>query len=131
MTGNHSWIFQPERVPKPHCPNVVLSSCWIFVLVEWVRGYGFAVQRHTENLAQQRFKLLTLLDLAAVGIDGGPQAAAACRPIRQSHPDVELISGGGVRGLADLKAFEEAGCDAVLVASALHDGRLSPKDVAG
>jgi uncharacterized protein related to proFAR isomerase len=42
---------------------------------------------------------------------------------------VDLIAGGGVRGLDDLKALADAGCDAALVASALHDGRLSREDI--
>jgi len=40
-----------------------------------------------------------------------------------------LIAGGGVRGLADLTALARAGCNAALVASALHDGKLLPEDL--
>jgi phosphoribosylformimino-5-aminoimidazole carboxamide ribotide isomerase len=40
-------------------------------------------------------------------------------------PFLEIISGGGVRGPRDLQALAAAGADAALVASALHDGRLS------
>jgi len=38
--------------------------------------------------------------------------------------------GGGVRGAEDLRSVAASGCDAVLVASALHDGRLTAADLA-
>jgi uncharacterized protein related to proFAR isomerase len=37
---------------------------------------------------------------------------------------MELIAGGGIRDLADVRTLGSAGCDAVLVASALHRGAL-------
>jgi phosphoribosylformimino-5-aminoimidazole carboxamide ribotide isomerase len=42
---------------------------------------------------------------------------------------MELTSGGGVRGRDDLAALADAGCDAALVASALHDGQLTVSDI--
>jgi phosphoribosylformimino-5-aminoimidazole carboxamide ribotide isomerase len=51
------------------------------------------------------------------------------RRLRLSHPRLEITAGGGVRGVDDLRQLAEAGCDAALVASALHDGRITAKDV--
>jgi phosphoribosylformimino-5-aminoimidazole carboxamide ribotide isomerase len=51
-----------------------------------------------------------------------------CRAVRELSPDVEIITGGGVRGIADLEALERAGVDGVLIASALHDGSLTPEE---
>ena len=73
---------------------------------------------------QAGYRRLIVLDLAAVGTNSGPALIETCRAIRQAHPQVELISGGGVRHSADVWQLTEAGCDAVLVASALHDGRI-------
>ena len=36
----------------------------------------------------------------------------------------EVISGGGVRNWADIQSLDAAGCDGVLVASALHAGEF-------
>jgi phosphoribosylformimino-5-aminoimidazole carboxamide ribotide isomerase len=72
---------------------------------------------------------LILLDLADVGVAGGSRTLQLCRELRSNHPRVELIAGGGVRGIDDLRALADAGCDAALVASALHDGRLTKHDV--
>jgi phosphoribosylformimino-5-aminoimidazole carboxamide ribotide isomerase len=69
-----------------------------------------------------------VLDLARIGGSTGPGTAAFCRAFRDAVPDpgVELIVGGGVRDRDDLRAVEAAGATAVLVASALHDGTLTP-----
>jgi phosphoribosylformimino-5-aminoimidazole carboxamide ribotide isomerase len=73
---------------------------------------------------------LIVLDLADVGMQGGTGTLGLCRRIRREYgAALELIAGGGVRSLDDLKALADAGCDAALVASALHDGRLSYSDI--
>jgi phosphoribosylformimino-5-aminoimidazole carboxamide ribotide isomerase len=72
---------------------------------------------------------LLVLDLADVGVGEGPRTLDLCREIRREFPTIELIAGGGVRGIDDLQALACAGCDAALVASALHDGRLTPEDI--
>lgn len=75
------------------------------------------------------FRRFVLLDVAYVGTNVGPAIAPLCRQFRSRWPDCELISGGGVRDAGDLAAFAEAGCSAVLVASALHTGRLTRDDL--
>lgn len=75
------------------------------------------------------FRRLIVLDLAAVGEPGGLRVEALCRHVCRVAPEVELISGGGVRGREDVAALHEAGCHGVLVASALHDGRLLPGEI--
>ncbi len=76
------------------------------------------------------FRRLLVLDLAAVGVNQGPASVELCRELRGAYPELELVSGGGVRGRADLQRLAASGCDAVLVASALHDGRLTAADLA-
>jgi phosphoribosylformimino-5-aminoimidazole carboxamide ribotide isomerase len=72
---------------------------------------------------------LIVLDLAYVGESRGPGVSPLCSTIRRLDPSLELVSGGGVRGPHDLEALAAAGCDAALVASALHDGRLTAADL--
>jgi phosphoribosylformimino-5-aminoimidazole carboxamide ribotide isomerase len=73
---------------------------------------------------------IIVLDLASVGVGQGVPTAPLCRALRCLDPELEIIAGGGVRGPQDLSALEAAGCNAALVASALHDGRLSAQDCA-
>lgn len=70
------------------------------------------------------FGSLIVLDLAAVGTSQGPMVLDLCRELRQKHANLKLISGGGVATEADIAAFETAGVDGVLIATALHNGRL-------
>jgi phosphoribosylformimino-5-aminoimidazole carboxamide ribotide isomerase len=67
---------------------------------------------------------LIVLDLAGVGMGQGVSTLALCRELRDANPDLEIIAGGGVRGVHDVRALQAAGCSAALVASALHDGRI-------
>jgi phosphoribosylformimino-5-aminoimidazole carboxamide ribotide isomerase len=67
---------------------------------------------------------LIVLDLANIGNSEGPATISLCQTIRDCHPLVELVSGGGVRNQQDLDSLATAGCNAVLVASALHDGQF-------
>jgi phosphoribosylformimino-5-aminoimidazole carboxamide ribotide isomerase len=73
---------------------------------------------------------LIVLDLAGVGVGQGVPTLELCRRLRASHPTVEIITGGGVRNVDDLRAIRAAGCDSALVASALHDGRITPGELA-
>ena len=71
---------------------------------------------------------MIILDLADVGTDGGTRTLDLCRELKTKYPQLELIAGGGVRNLDDLERIADAGCSGALVASALHDGRLTRAD---
>lgn len=68
---------------------------------------------------------MIVLDLADVGTFSGGRTEQLCRSLLLEFPGLELTCGGGVRGVEDLRRLEMAGASGVLVASALHDGRLS------
>ncbi len=71
---------------------------------------------------------MIVLDLARVGMGEGVGTEQLCRSLACRLPELEIIAGGGVRGPGDLDSLARAGCDAALVASALHDGRLAAKE---
>ncbi len=75
------------------------------------------------------FHRLIVLDLADVGVDRGPSTLALCHKLCAADSRLEVIAGGGVRNVTDLQRLAQSGCIAALVASALHDGRLSVGDV--
>lgn len=72
---------------------------------------------------------MIVLDLAGVGVAAGVATRDLCRQIRRERSDMELITGGGVRGRDDLLGMHDAGIDGVLVATALHHGSLTADDV--
>ena len=70
-----------------------------------------------------------VLDLARVGSGRGLDVALLGELREVLPPACALVAGGGVRGRSALELLAAVGCDAVLVASALLDGRLGAADV--
>lgn len=64
-----------------------------------------------------------VMTLARVGSGAGPDLEALAR-VAARRADIARFAAGGVRGPDDLEALAEAGTAGVLVASALHDGRI-------
>ena len=72
---------------------------------------------------------LIVLDLASVGVASGPTTLGICESLTDFAPKLKLITGGGVRSVNDLMTLRHAGIEGVLVASALHDGSITPHDL--
>jgi phosphoribosylformimino-5-aminoimidazole carboxamide ribotide isomerase len=72
---------------------------------------------------------LLVLDLARVGHGDGCGTEELCAFLAGKHPAVEVSAGGGVRGPEDLGRLRACGVRAALVASALHDRRLTRADL--
>jgi phosphoribosylformimino-5-aminoimidazole carboxamide ribotide isomerase len=67
---------------------------------------------------------LIVLDLARVGMADGTGTEDFCARLTNAFPHLEVVAGGGVRDVADLRRLKQCGVYGVLVASALHDGTL-------
>ena len=74
---------------------------------------------------------LLLLDLARVGMNTGTGTELLTTELIAAYPQIEFSTGGGIRGLEDLRRLKSIGLSAVLVASALHDGRIRREDIVG
>jgi phosphoribosylformimino-5-aminoimidazole carboxamide ribotide isomerase len=72
---------------------------------------------------------LLVLDLARVGIGSGPGTEALCCRLISTFPHCDVWVGGSVRNADDLRHVRAIGVTAVLVASALHGGSLTPSDL--
>ncbi len=72
---------------------------------------------------------IVVLDLGRVGAGGGVDLELL-ESLRRGLPAVRLIAGGGARTRRDLERMRVAGCDAALVATALHSGRITAADFA-
>lgn len=71
---------------------------------------------------------IIVMTLAAVGMGGGPDLDRL-RAVLAKAGERKVYAAGGVRNGADLDALKEIGCAGVLVATALHDGRLTAADL--
>ncbi len=70
-----------------------------------------------------------VMTLMRVGGDTGPDMDRLAET-KCCAPDVTLYAAGGLRGGSDLVRLQKAGIKGVLVASALHDGRLNSAGIA-
>jgi phosphoribosylformimino-5-aminoimidazole carboxamide ribotide isomerase len=100
---------------------------------------GRPIQRRTGRVASEEAVVIELaaratdagasavlvLDLAVVGTLSGPRHLDLIDGLKRLI-GVPVYSGGGVRSMDDLELLEEAGCDAVLVGSAIHSGGIGP-----
>lgn len=69
-----------------------------------------------------------LMNLARVGATEGPDIALL-EQARADTPGHRLYLAGGIRDADDLRAVQAAGAAGVLLASALHQGRISATDL--
>jgi phosphoribosylformimino-5-aminoimidazole carboxamide ribotide isomerase len=67
---------------------------------------------------------LIVMTLARVGSNAGPDLDRLRSVAAKATKPRAIYSAGGVRGPEDLAALTEVGVQGVLIASALHDGRL-------
>jgi phosphoribosylformimino-5-aminoimidazole carboxamide ribotide isomerase len=65
-----------------------------------------------------------VIDLARVGSGAGPPLDAVAQ-LAAALPGVAIYAGGGVRGDEDLRTLQSAGAAGALVATALHEGRIT------
>lgn len=95
---------------------------------KWQAATPLAIAEH---VAASGITSLIVLDLADVGSGRGPSTLPLVSTLHKNLPQLELIAGGGVNSAADLRALRDAGAAAALVASALHDGRVTAADFPG
>jgi phosphoribosylformimino-5-aminoimidazole carboxamide ribotide isomerase len=67
-----------------------------------------------------------VIDLARVGSACGPPVRAVAE-LAEALPGLDIYAGGGVRDDDDLRALASAGASGALVATALHEGRVTPR----
>ena len=98
-------------------------------------AYASGSFNYAETIAAQAVRLgvsrLLVLDLARVGLDSGTGTFELCARLCANHPEVQISAGGGVRNRGDLEELRDCGVRLALVASALHDGRLTRADLDG
>jgi len=139
-SGAETVIIGLESWPDPHTLSNLISACGaerLLFSVDLRNGVPMASAAWSdmgaadiaENAINAGFRRLLVLDLSDVGSNTGGRTDDLLRALRSRAPHIELVAGGGVRGPADLSRLARLNVDAVLVASALHDGRLTAEDL--
>ncbi|WP_394890674.1 HisA/HisF-related TIM barrel protein [Mesorhizobium sp. AaZ16] len=74
-------------------------------------------------------RTVIVMTLAKVGSGAGPDFARLAE-IKAKAASRSVVAAGGVRNAADISALSSLGVDAALVATSLHDGTLTPGQLA-
>ncbi len=118
------------EVVDRHGPNRLVFSLDLRdgrPLIDTALAWGTSDPRRlVDAVVATGVRRVLLLDLARVGTGQGVGTLTLLAELRTGHSALEWIVGGGVRGPNDLAALSRAGASAVLVGSALHDGRIAP-----
>jgi phosphoribosylformimino-5-aminoimidazole carboxamide ribotide isomerase len=77
-----------------------------------------------QTVVDRGVRHILVLDLSRVGTGRGPGTEGLLARIRADYPGVLLSQGGGISMIKDVINLSSAGVHAVLVGSALHDGRI-------
>jgi phosphoribosylformimino-5-aminoimidazole carboxamide ribotide isomerase len=92
------------------------------------QGPGPDAVHLAEQAASAGVTTILLLDLGRIGTGCGVDLGLL-ESLRRRLPDFRLLAGGGVLTRRDLERMRDVGCDGALVASAIHNGRLSAADL--
>jgi phosphoribosylformimino-5-aminoimidazole carboxamide ribotide isomerase len=117
------------RAALPDAPLVVsldLRAGRVLSPQPELRGLG--APQALARLGRSGVREAIVLDLARVGSGAGPDVALV-RELSARFPELQLLAGGGVRDVADLRALAEAGAAGALVATALHSGAIGRHDL--
>lgn len=82
-----------------------------------------------DRAVQSGVRSLVVLDVGRVGTGGGADLSLLAE-LRRRFPSERLLAGGGVGTRHHLDLIRDTGCDGVLVATALHTGRIGAADAA-
>jgi phosphoribosylformimino-5-aminoimidazole carboxamide ribotide isomerase len=121
--------FERLRTKLPDAPLVLsldLRACRVLSPDAELARLGAA--EALARLGHSCMREVIVLDLARVGSYEGPDVALV-RELCARFPELELLAGGGVRDVADLRALAEAGAAGALVATALHGGAIGPAEL--
>jgi len=72
---------------------------------------------------------IIIMSLPRVGSDQGPDMVQLT-DYREQYSQHNIIASGGIRGTEDLKELKRIGVQQALVATALHNGKITPNDIA-
>lgn len=71
---------------------------------------------------------IIIMSLSRVGSNLGPDVDKLTA-YRKQYPKQKIIAAGGIRDSQDLRELERVGVQQALVATALHNGKISPDDL--
>jgi phosphoribosylformimino-5-aminoimidazole carboxamide ribotide isomerase len=88
---------------------------------------GIDAEDITKIFSSYDIKKVIYLDLKRVGTSCGIGEKRIEKMVRSTS--IPLLVGGGINDMSDIKRMEEIGVSGVLVATAIHNGRITKEDM--
>jgi phosphoribosylformimino-5-aminoimidazole carboxamide ribotide isomerase len=88
-------------------------------------NFSFSAIEMSYYLVELGLQKVIVLDISKVGKNSGTGTDSLCREILSQFPSLSLYVGGGIRNIEEIQHLSGRGIRGVLIASALHDGRIS------
>ena len=123
-TGRHCG--PGRRGPSRLQPRHVRGRAALSPDAAWISADPDDLVRRVVDLGVRR---LLLLDLSRVGTGSGTGTEALLSRLSALHPRLEISVGGGISGLEEIHAIRDQAGAAVLVGSALHNGRIGGREL--
>ena len=97
-------------------------------LIHKIEKWDQAETKHiVREIKSYGYKKFIMLDLAQVGTGRG--LAEYLLNIKAAFPELEFITGGGIKDYRDVKIVKKAGFSGLLIASAFHNGSLGRAEI--
>jgi phosphoribosylformimino-5-aminoimidazole carboxamide ribotide isomerase len=93
----------------------------------WATADPFELSRRA---IEQGVSRLLSLDLSRVGTGLGTGTEDLMIRLRAAYPTLDVFFGGGISRIEEIAQIRNAGSRGVLLGSALHDGRIGPRELA-
>lgn len=94
----------------------------------WRKKTNIDLFDHIEFFYDQGLKYVKTTDINRDGLLEGP-SFDLYENLRKRFPNLCILASGGVRSIHDIERLQELGIFAVIVSRALHEGKLSLKEV--
>jgi len=94
----------------------------------WRRKTDIDLFDHIQHFYDQGLKYVKTTDINRDGLLEGP-AFDLYENLQKRFPNLCILASGGVRSIHDIEKLQEMGIFAVIVSRALHEGKLSLKEV--
>lgn len=94
----------------------------------WQQSTGMDVNQFIQHIKDLGLKYFHCTDISKDGMLTGPDTDLY-RQITTSHPDIDLVAGGGIRAISDLYDLAESGCSGAIVGKALYEGLISLQEI--
>ena len=100
----------------------------MLVINGWLHQTEINLFDFIEEKTKQGVSRLFCTDVAMDGLLEGP-AVDLYKKIKTKFPELLLIASGGISGIVDVEALEQAGCEAVIIGKAIYEGRITFKEL--